>query len=317
MANNASSICKFHKYGYCKKREDCDKIHPEENCHDKTCDVNKCRKRHPKTCQNFWNYGQCIFGSECHYSHSETRKDVNNVNDIEKELSNVKKLCKENNVLIKDILDKLEKLENIASTTNHNEVDSKSIDSDKSLLQCNECDGRYTSKKGLQMHKRLKHIQGIMQLDGNISMCEINASSDEMETENNWDNTEKSVTLESEMVHNDLCEKVKDDDPKHTFIDIKIRASSYEAATEVVNSNLDKLVDLKLDLSSFVDKDTPKKNNKAAYVFYSQEIEHIASKLDVKTVRRNWVNGPDTEVIFLRLIHPDIIPDPPNVPSIS
>ena len=47
------SACQFFKLGYCKLKDDCDKVHVKEECKDRLqCKVIKtCSLRHPKNVQ--------------------------------------------------------------------------------------------------------------------------------------------------------------------------------------------------------------------------------------------------------------------------
>ena len=66
-----SEICRYHKIGYCKYKEHCRYMHVSEICEDQTCEINSCRKRHPKTCYYYKKYGRCKFGAFCKFLHKE------------------------------------------------------------------------------------------------------------------------------------------------------------------------------------------------------------------------------------------------------
>ena len=67
---DAQIICQWFKFGYCKHKERCRKQHEEEVCSEDSCEIFRCRKRHPKTCKYFWNHGRCKF-DPCAFLHRE------------------------------------------------------------------------------------------------------------------------------------------------------------------------------------------------------------------------------------------------------
>ena len=74
------NVCLFNKYGFCKFRETCRKIHYREICIEDSCETSSCTKRHPRKCKYFEIYKRCKFGTFCLFSH-ETN-DVTNLDDV-------------------------------------------------------------------------------------------------------------------------------------------------------------------------------------------------------------------------------------------
>ena len=70
------TVCLSSKYGYCKFRNNCDKIHYKEICEIKECSGYKCYNRHPRECFFFRKYGRCKFGSFCAYKHSASKQST-------------------------------------------------------------------------------------------------------------------------------------------------------------------------------------------------------------------------------------------------
>ena len=62
-------ICKYENFGFCKKREDCENLHPTENCFVDNCNIINCTKRHPQPCRFFGTQEGCRFGSSCKFDH--------------------------------------------------------------------------------------------------------------------------------------------------------------------------------------------------------------------------------------------------------
>ena len=62
------TVCLFHKFGFCKFRETCRKIHYEETCEVENCESESCAKRHPRTCKYFNIHQRCKFGTFCFFA---------------------------------------------------------------------------------------------------------------------------------------------------------------------------------------------------------------------------------------------------------
>ena len=174
------NVCGFNKFGYCKYKEACWKIHNDKICEKPTCEIRKCNSRHPKNCKFLRGYGYCKYGEWCKFKHKviekkddeEMKNKVHNLEklvvkkeDIEKILSekiedlkdiiakefverikNVEKLIKEKD----DIIKALEKRINKMSKINEKNTTEKSF-------QCSECDFKTDSKPGLKIHQKRKH----------------------------------------------------------------------------------------------------------------------------------------------------------------
>ena len=72
-------VCLFNKFGHCKYRETCNKLHNNEICEIESCEAKNCTKRHPKNCKFYDIYNRCKFGSFCSFSHV---KSANNDKDM-------------------------------------------------------------------------------------------------------------------------------------------------------------------------------------------------------------------------------------------
>ena len=79
----AQIICKWHKFGFCKHGTNCRKEHVVEICNDHSCEIFRCKKRHPKTCKYFWNHGRCKF-DPCAFLHRENDLTFENQNILQK-----------------------------------------------------------------------------------------------------------------------------------------------------------------------------------------------------------------------------------------
>ena len=130
------NVCKFHKFGFCRKKKDCTDYHPIEVCEKKVCDLSKCAKRHPQACRYF-EAGNCRFGDFCHYDH---RKQNN-----EKLLERMRKLENE----IKRVTDINEKQV-------HNKERIKKLENENKRIT--ELNGKQADTI-LNLHKRMSHLE--------------------------------------------------------------------------------------------------------------------------------------------------------------
>ena len=63
------NVCLFNKFGHCKFSTKCRQFHVNEMCENKSCESQKCPKRHPRACHFFNQYQRCKFGEFCSYLH--------------------------------------------------------------------------------------------------------------------------------------------------------------------------------------------------------------------------------------------------------
>ena len=89
----AQKVCSYAKFGFCKLREDCENFHPKERCTAVNCDIDSCRKRHPKLCMNFSSSGSCKFGEFCKFDHQQPMLQMMKIQiqNMQTELDNMKK----------------------------------------------------------------------------------------------------------------------------------------------------------------------------------------------------------------------------------
>ena len=97
MANVREDKCVFYDTGYCKfskTNNGCKKVHPRDICTIKGCKRNVCPNRHPRMCK----FGEkCTYRTKCSYSHvhkmgqeSQNNELLKNVNDLTKEVCDMK-----------------------------------------------------------------------------------------------------------------------------------------------------------------------------------------------------------------------------------
>ena len=85
------SVCLFNRFGYCRYKESCRKLHVDELCDYSSCEFSKCIQRHPKTCKWYKKYKRCKF-NPCKFSHEDdldklrvdSRKALEKIGEIEK-----------------------------------------------------------------------------------------------------------------------------------------------------------------------------------------------------------------------------------------
>ena len=75
MNGQTKSTCHYHKYGYCRERNECERFHSLVVCIRTNCDIKNCRDRHPQQCKYHASQGFCKFGDSCMYEHNATATD--------------------------------------------------------------------------------------------------------------------------------------------------------------------------------------------------------------------------------------------------
>jgi hypothetical protein len=85
-------VCRYHKFGYCKYKNDCKKRHFKEECIDlAACKTIKiCMKRHPKSCTKY-AMGQCRHENDCDYKHKDPVKNTEH-NQMAEKLKQLEKV---------------------------------------------------------------------------------------------------------------------------------------------------------------------------------------------------------------------------------
>ena len=91
-----ASICLHNKFGHCKFRETCRHPHNNEICEETNCEINKCSKRHPKSCRYFKDFNRCKFGDFCSFVHRELKNDAKEqeLNEVKARLVNLENIVK-------------------------------------------------------------------------------------------------------------------------------------------------------------------------------------------------------------------------------
>ena len=97
-------VCGFNKFGYCKFRNNCRKLHVNECCESETCEIKECELRHPKPCRYYRDFRRCKF-SNCKFKHVDYENDV------------IKKIESDN----KDILAKIAAIDETIKLLDHQE----------------------------------------------------------------------------------------------------------------------------------------------------------------------------------------------------
>ena len=126
----AHSVCSFNKFGYCKYRNECRKLHVNEMCDGSSCEFLSCKFRHPKICYWYSEYGRCKF-DPCAFKHVESptrqiesdmeilrREHSKTVETMMREKVDLKKqieICDKKLAEIDKYLHKFQTLENIVS----------------------------------------------------------------------------------------------------------------------------------------------------------------------------------------------------------
>ena len=114
-------ICQFNKYGFCKHREKCSKVHETACCEDDNCGVINCVLRHPKVCKYHKENGECRFNDRCKYKHlplndrrgeTDMSKLIDDMKEKEAKISALERDVSEYKKMLSDAVKSVEKLEN-------------------------------------------------------------------------------------------------------------------------------------------------------------------------------------------------------------
>ena len=145
-------VCKYNKFGYCKFRDSCKRLHLKETCENgaSCASITSCQKRHPRVCKIYEIEQSCRFGSKCSYFHSNSTK--------QKETDQRLKFLENR---LDDMSSKIEslegELEKIRANGNDGENKVKEISSKENekmnVFKCNICQYKTDKEVTLQKHK--------------------------------------------------------------------------------------------------------------------------------------------------------------------
>jgi len=104
MNGQERSTCHYHKYGYCREKNECLRFHSSLICSKTNCDIKNCRDRHPQQCKFFASQEFCKFGGSCMYEHKATgqKKSLKDeFEDLQKRFDEVLKVTSRHEETIK------------------------------------------------------------------------------------------------------------------------------------------------------------------------------------------------------------------------
>ena len=140
--NVSQKICSYEKFGFCMKREQCENIHPTENCNDVNCSIVDCRKRHPQPCIFFGTQNGCRFGRACKFDHQKQMYFQSKLEEMQAEIVTLKEQMK---LLVTENKDKHEVikmlLEGLKAVQNKD---------------CKNCENKNIVAEDISMHERSK-----------------------------------------------------------------------------------------------------------------------------------------------------------------
>ena len=85
------TVCQHFKNGFCKYRQQCENKHVKTLCpNNLSCQNTECEKRHPKIYRNFAQFRNCKYVRR-DYTHSQDNGNNNNINELQKEVYDLKK----------------------------------------------------------------------------------------------------------------------------------------------------------------------------------------------------------------------------------
>ena len=86
-------ICKYHKFGYCKLKYQCEKYHVNKECKEGSyCEnIKICPLRHPPMCKRILVEEPCGFQETCAYNHKKRSNYQNTeINTLHEEVKTLK-----------------------------------------------------------------------------------------------------------------------------------------------------------------------------------------------------------------------------------
>ena len=113
MTGQNKGICHYHKYGYCRMKDECDRYHSDKICRRTDCDVRNCSDRHPQACRFYASMEFCKFMDSCMYDHQkidQNRSLVAKIDDITKKYDGLMKKTLEQDETIKFLLEQFQNL---------------------------------------------------------------------------------------------------------------------------------------------------------------------------------------------------------------
>ena len=88
------TVCRYHQNGFCKYGQQCLNKHVNELCQlNLSCQNKECEKRHPRLCRSFEEFRTCKF-VKCAYTHSQDGGSNNKINELKKEVDELKQHVK-------------------------------------------------------------------------------------------------------------------------------------------------------------------------------------------------------------------------------
>ena len=179
-----TELCLYNQRGFCKFREQCNMKHENEICENRNeCTNQSCRKRHPRECRYFVQFGRCKLGEVCAYSHAgesknhkvekleqevkEMKEENMKVDQLEKEVQGLK--AEVNNIklnmarmykLVKanQVNNQVNSLESGAEETDKKEeTKENSKEKKEQKFMCDKCDYSAKKKVTLSKHMNTKH----------------------------------------------------------------------------------------------------------------------------------------------------------------
>ena len=104
MNGQERNTCHYHKYGYCREKNECQRFHSSVICTETNCDIRNCRNRHPKECKFYQSQEFCKFGPSCMYDHKatdQTKSLKDKFEDLQKRFDEVLKVTSRHEDTIK------------------------------------------------------------------------------------------------------------------------------------------------------------------------------------------------------------------------
>ena len=181
-----TAVCLSYKFGFCKFKHNCDKVHFSESCEIPNCTGFNCNKRHPRECIFFRRFGRCKFGTFCSYAHLKSKevKLEEEIEDLKVEMLFLKTEMKELKNVVSEIISERKQKSEKVDTSKACEVEASETANDSSEINYINQENKNESdiKKTVEQVEKLSIETKTNPEEETVSKIDINKSEDTLDS---------------------------------------------------------------------------------------------------------------------------------------